>query len=528
MIASTLPRPRVETLLVAALLLVMAFGLLGSRPLWDPDEGRYTNVALTMLDRDDWLIPMRSEEAEHWTKPPLTYWAIAASVSVFGPTAWAARLPMALAFLAAALLVGVMARQLAPGRATWAVLAFGTMFLPVVAAQIATTDMLLCAFCALAMTGYVAARFGERSRSGILVMWAGLGLAFLTKGPPGLFPLLAVLALHVLSPRERRPRLLIVPGLALFALIGLGWYAYVVARDPSLLHYFIGEEVVQRIAGHGFGRNTGPWGWAAVYVPALLLGTLPWTLRLARWLRSLGDGAAWSAPRSWAADRDRAPDLLIALWIGLPLIVLCLASSRLPLYVLPLMAPIALAVARMSPPAPLVLSRGHASLLAAWALALLGLRAYGAAHDTSADASSWAHALRERVSEPIREVVFVDDKPRYGLHLYLDAEVEQLGNGDDDAAAIAAGRDHALGRELAEDEPGIVFVTTERHWPSVRDCVARHHRVASVQGTTYQGRVVFTVHDQPPTSGAAGTTGFAPPGPAHPRRAAPPASTGTV
>jgi len=39
--------------LVAALLLMLAFAWQGTRALWDPDEGRYTAVALQMLDSGD-------------------------------------------------------------------------------------------------------------------------------------------------------------------------------------------------------------------------------------------------------------------------------------------------------------------------------------------------------------------------------------------------------------------------------------------------------------------------------------------
>ena len=40
--------------------LALAFAFLGTRGLWDPDEGRYTNVALNMLDSGDWLNPKRN------------------------------------------------------------------------------------------------------------------------------------------------------------------------------------------------------------------------------------------------------------------------------------------------------------------------------------------------------------------------------------------------------------------------------------------------------------------------------------
>ena len=34
---------------VAVVALLLAFGLMGARAIWDPDEGRYTNVAVTLL-----------------------------------------------------------------------------------------------------------------------------------------------------------------------------------------------------------------------------------------------------------------------------------------------------------------------------------------------------------------------------------------------------------------------------------------------------------------------------------------------
>ena len=93
------PRLDRKFLIVACVALIVAFGLLGSRGIWDPDEGRYTNVALNMLDSGDWVDPRRNDDVGHWTKPPLTYWAIASSVQLFGRNPWAARLPIAFAYL---------------------------------------------------------------------------------------------------------------------------------------------------------------------------------------------------------------------------------------------------------------------------------------------------------------------------------------------------------------------------------------------------------------------------------------------
>lgn len=62
---------RRRTLLIGLLLVLLLVAASG-RGLWDPDEGRYTNVALNMLDSGDWVHPMRNHHSHHWTKPPLT------------------------------------------------------------------------------------------------------------------------------------------------------------------------------------------------------------------------------------------------------------------------------------------------------------------------------------------------------------------------------------------------------------------------------------------------------------------------
>jgi 4-amino-4-deoxy-L-arabinose transferase-like glycosyltransferase len=138
-----------------------ALGFLGGRGIWDPDEGRYTNVGLTMLDTGDWLNPKRSHDVGHWTKPPLTYWAIASSVAAFGRTPWAARLPIALSYLLCVWLAWRLARRLAPGAEPTAALAFATMLLPFGASQYVSTDFLLAAFQTLAMYAYVESRHDQ-------------------------------------------------------------------------------------------------------------------------------------------------------------------------------------------------------------------------------------------------------------------------------------------------------------------------------------------------------------------------------
>ena len=177
---------------------------------------------------------------------------------------------------------------MAPGSEPVAALAFATMLVPFGAAQYITTDYLLAAFEALAMWGFVEARFGHgrHPRRWIALMWAGFGLAFLTKGPPGLLPLLAVFVFDALTPTvrgdgSRRVVALQWWGPLLFAAVALPWYLAVVVRTPGLLDYYVGAEVIDRIATDDFGRAGEWYGWLKVYVPTLLFGTFA-----GEWLRS--------------------------------------------------------------------------------------------------------------------------------------------------------------------------------------------------------------------------------------------------
>ena len=101
-----MPRP-VALLVVAAVLFA---GLGSPAGGTHPDEGLYLEAAREMHDRGDWLTPTVDGRPD-FTKPPLLYWAMAASFALFGETFWAARLPVALAALALVWVTGRLARR---------------------------------------------------------------------------------------------------------------------------------------------------------------------------------------------------------------------------------------------------------------------------------------------------------------------------------------------------------------------------------------------------------------------------------
>lgn len=59
---------RIQSLSTIALLvglLIFSLAFQGARGLWEPDEGRYTIVALEMIESGDWLVPREHFETPH-------------------------------------------------------------------------------------------------------------------------------------------------------------------------------------------------------------------------------------------------------------------------------------------------------------------------------------------------------------------------------------------------------------------------------------------------------------------------------
>lgn len=448
-----------------ALLAVLAFAFQGSRGLWEPDEGRYSAAGVNMLETGDWLVPTVDREHPHLTKPPLTYWALATSFGALGHNEWAARLPGALAFVGTGLLVLGLGRRFVPRTPWLPAVVWALSPAPFVAANIVSTDALLVLFETLAMYAFVEAwsRAGPGALPWYRLMWFGWGLAFMTKGPPGLLPLLAVIAFLAVHQRPRLRELFPWSGLLLFALVGLTWYVVIVLHAPDRLEYFLEHEVYDRVFTAAHRRNPQWYGSLEVYGPVLLLGALPW-LVAALWA-SGGPRAAWGALRGRLRGGDRQWQLL-AWWFALPFLVFLLARSRLQLYLLPLFVPLSLALARPLASVWAARSRALLATAAVTATVLLATKGLLAYVPVDRDARQIAgHVAELTRGRGIVGVVFVDMNPYFGLTMYLDVAVEGIHR---DPQRIRHSRpvdDETLCDELAEGSHA--FAVKRRHAASM-------------------------------------------------------------
>lgn len=458
--------------------LVYAIAFQGVRGLYSPDEGRYTNVALNMLDSGDWLKPMLHPEVEHWSKPPLTYWSVGASIAVFGRSELAARLPGALAFAATILLLARLGRRFVPAQPWLPALTYATFAFPPLAANLVTTDTLLTLWETLQVVAFVElwyAATGRAERRARLVLWLAAGLAFVTKGPPGLLLLGASAVFAFVTARGPGLRRLFAwDALLVFLVVGGTWYAVVALREPGVMRYFLVEEVVNRVASGKMHRNAEWYGALKVYLPTVVLGTLPWLPVLVR--------SWWRRRAALGADlRTNEQTRLLACWLLLPLAVFVLSLSRLPLYVLPLFVPLALIAARAL--VPLDLGRTATRIgLAAWCLLLVLARAAPAFFDVPVDDRALANALMGELAAKPDEVAFVGTEPRYGLRFYLGSTVERLAFPGDEPRP----QTQDIRSEMREREGCRVLLVGEADWARLEGVLAdegvRYRRIGDVRG----------------------------------------------
>src|SRR6266536_3752292 len=178
------------------------FVLLDSRSLNEPDEGRYAEIAREMIELGDWLVP-HFWYVPHLDKPPLTYWFVALSLSVFGQNEWAVRLPLALAGISGVWVSYLFGLALGGQRVgVWCALILQRSLRYFVMARMLTTDIFLTQFSAWAVYFFwrswrcleaephvkLPYRKHEARRFFLwhLAGWTSVALGFLTKGPVAL------------------------------------------------------------------------------------------------------------------------------------------------------------------------------------------------------------------------------------------------------------------------------------------------------------------------------------------------------
>jgi len=180
-------------------------GNLGYRHLIKPDEGRYAEIPREMIASGDWLTP-RIDGYKYFEKPPLQYWATAASFSAFGLNEWAARLwPGLTGFLGVLLVFWAGNRLFGPPAGLFGAAVTASSALYVIIGHLLTLDMALSFFMSAAVFGFALAQAEpeeRKRRRWMLAAWAAMALAVLTKGLVGAVLPIAAVGAYVLVERD--------------------------------------------------------------------------------------------------------------------------------------------------------------------------------------------------------------------------------------------------------------------------------------------------------------------------------------
>lgn len=285
-----------------------------------------------MVEGGDWLTPHFNYE-ERWQKPALYYWVTAATYVVAGPSEWGARWLSALSGLGLVLLTWAAARRVtARDDAAWLAGAIAaTCYGYFAMARLALPDLPLTFFITLAIWSALERRW--------VVAGIAAGLGLLTKGPVAL-----VIPGIVLAPiwwRERRVTPLRMRDLAtagvVCALVGLPWYGAMALRHgAAYLQSFLVGDNLERFATDRFNEPRAIW----FYLPILIGGMLPWSLYLV--------ALPWRSATSVARRLRRLTDMewRLLLWAFVPLVFFSISIGKQPRYILPVLPPLAILLAR--------------------------------------------------------------------------------------------------------------------------------------------------------------------------------------
>ncbi len=424
---------------VAFITCVLAFAFQGSRGVWEPDEGFYLNAARAMLSTGDWLVPQYNLRP-FLEKPPLVYWGSAVGMDLAGINEWGARLAHAFWYALTVWVVGLLGRSLWDKQTGLLAAAFyAACGVTVVAGNIVTPDTPLTFWITLSM--YL---FWKTVEHGLptpppwsswstwdftrLLLGISLGLAVLSKGP-ATFVFIAAMVVFLLRTRQLKQYLLRLDTLLtllLFVVIGGIWYVVVFHAIPGAFSYMIDNQIVGRLFTSKYDRNSHFYAFLYVYVPVLVGGTLPWSIS---WYPLLIRN--WHKVRSWRGWFSGPVDprtAFLSSWIIVPFVVFSMASSRLPLYVLPLFAPLALISARcwlLWRPQwfELPLKPRIWGTALAWCLLLLVAKGGLAYWPTERNTRDFWTGIQELLPQGRYELVVVNER-RHGLSFYSGGNVE--------------------------------------------------------------------------------------------------------
>jgi len=323
-------------LILVLLSLTLFFFHLGTRPLWDIDEGKHAATSKDMILSGDWITPTLNGET-FFDKPILFNWLVAISFLVFGFTEFAARFPAAVLGLGCIIITYLLGRKIVGptvGLLSGAILATNGEY--IILSRAVVHDISLVFFMTLALFFfYLGFKDGRNRKVYFLLFYASTGFAVLAKGPVGVLLPALIIGLFLILERKLGfiKEMRIGWGILIFLGISAPWYLLISLKNRDYAGYFfIQQNLMNFISLSQEVRHPRP---VYFYVYILLGGFFPWSLFLPlaiirafrEGLKGISDGT-----------------LFLLVWFGVIFLFFSMASSKLEPYILPLFPAVSLLV----------------------------------------------------------------------------------------------------------------------------------------------------------------------------------------
>ena len=353
---TTLYKNKSETgwfLAALALLILVSFFLgLGSAPLFDVDEGAFSEATREMMVSKNYLTTWLNG-VPRFDKPILIYWLQLASVKLFGLNEFAFRLPSALGGSVWATSIFLFMRRYIGNRQAFFAAAMMVLSLQVmVIAKAAIADGVLNCFLAITMLSLLH-HYKTESKATLYLAFASAGFGMLTKGPIAIIIPFAVTFLFALQEKSLKQwfGMIINPaGIVLFMAIALPWYL-LEYRDQGMafIEGFFFKHNISRFNSSLEGHS----GSLFYYIPVIILGLMPFTGLFFTMLFNL---------KSLLSDRVNR---FLLIWASFVFLFFSLSGTKLPHYMIYGYTPLFILMARALP------LNLHPRRMALWPLLLL-------------------------------------------------------------------------------------------------------------------------------------------------------------
>jgi 4-amino-4-deoxy-L-arabinose transferase-like glycosyltransferase len=311
-------------------LIMCIYLFMGTRTtLWDRDEPRFTRATVEMIESGNYLVP--TFNGQMWAdKPILFYWFMSVPIRLFGPTEFACRFWAGVGTAVTSLLTFFIGQRLFGAKSgLWAMVILASTLLILGIGTMATIDAVLLPIILAVMAIFVQSAISGTHISYIILAGIALGAGMLAKGPMGLQPIVVIAVTLWLG---RKAGLGIKQFIWQFgaALIigGLIFLAWAIpannATHGEFFRVFIGRHVLTRAIKPMEHHGGNFLLYLPYYLNVVIIGFFPWILHLP---------GAISVVLGGRMGGRYCRALLIS-WVVPIFIIMTLAATKLPHYIL--------------------------------------------------------------------------------------------------------------------------------------------------------------------------------------------------